>query len=432
METKLGRIAGKAAQEKRPIFTSLYHLLNEEMLEKCHRELSGNRAVGVDEVTKEEYGRNLKENIRKLVERLKNKSYKPQPTKRVYIPKANGGKRPLGIAAYEDKIVQQGLKKILEAVYEPKFEENMYGFRPGRSCHMAIKSMCCNIIRRRIDYIVDADIKGFFDHMSHEWILRFVGYYIEDPNILRLIDKFLKAGILEAGDYKESKEGSVQGGTISPILANIYMHHVLVLWYKAYFERRGRGNSFLVVYADDFIAGFEEKEEAERYYQALKERMRKYGLELEESKSRQLEFGRYAKERRKRRGEGKPGTFDFLGFTFYCGETTKGKFCVMPRTSRKKFRMKLKEMNLWIRTHRTTPLRELIPKLNQKLTGHYRYYGVTYNVRMLIKYHYYVVKMLFKWLNRRSQKGSYTWEQFHMMQKQYPIAYPKRYVNLYE
>lgn len=432
METKLGRIAGKAAQEKHPIFTSLYHLLNEEMLEKCHRELSGNRAVGVDEVTKEEYDGNLEENIRDLVERLKKKSYKPQPTKRVYIPKANGGKRPLGIAAYEDKIVQQGLKKMLEAVYEPKFEENMYGFRPGRSCHMAIKSMCCNIIRRRIDYIVDADIKGFFDHMSHEWILKFVGYYIQDPNILRLIDKFLKAGILEAGDYKESREGSVQGGNISLILANIYMHHVLVLWYKAYFERRGRGNSFLVVYADDFIAGFEEKQEAERYYQALKERMGKYGLELEESKSRLLEFGRYAKERRKRRGEGKPGTFDFLGFTFCCGETTKGKFCVVPRTSRKKFRMKLKEMKLWIRNHRTTPLRELIPKLNQKLTGHYRYYGVTYNVGMLIKYHYYVVKMLYKWLNRRSQKGSYTWEQFHMMQKQYPIAYSKRYINLYE
>lgn len=432
METKLGRIADKSAQEARPIFTSLYHLLNEEMLLKCHKELAGNKAVGVDEVTKEEYSRNLEENIRSLVERLKNKSYKPQPTKRVYIPKVNGGKRPLGIAAYEDKIVQQGLKKILEAVYEPKFQENMYGFRPNRNCHKAIKSMCGSIIRGRIDYIVDADIKGFFDHMDHEWILKFVGYYIQDPNIRNLINKFLKAGILEEGDYKESWEGSAQGGNISPILANIYMHHVLVLWYKAYFERRGRGNSFLVVYADDFIAGFEEKYEAERYYQALKKRLEKYGLELEMSKSRLLEFGRYAKERRKRRGEGKPETFDFLGFTFYCGETTKGRFCVIPRTSRKKFRAKLKEMNLWIRNHRTMPLGKLMAKLNQKLVGHYRYYGVTYNVGMLNKYHYYVVNMLFKWLNRRSHKRSYTWEQFHMMQTHYPIAYPKRYVNLFE
>ena len=244
METKLGRIADKSARENRPIFTSLYHLLNEELLLKCHQELSGNKAVGIDKVTKEEYTLHLRENIQSLVLRLKNKSYKPLPVKRVYIPKANGKKRPLGIAAYEDKIVQLGLKKILEAVYEPKFRENMYGFRPNRNCHMAIKDMCTSIIRKRIDYIVDADIKGFFDHMNHEWVLKFVGYYIQDPNILNLINKYLKAGILEEGEYKASEEGSIQGGIISPVLANIYMHHVLVLWYKAYFEKCGRGQSF--------------------------------------------------------------------------------------------------------------------------------------------------------------------------------------------
>ena len=200
METKLGRIADKSARENRPIFTSLYHLLNEELLLKCHQELSGNKAVGIDKVTKEEYTLHLRENIQSLVLRLKNKSYKPLPVKRVYIPKANGKKRPLGIAAYEDKIVQLGLKKILEAVYEPKFKENMYGFRPNRNCHMAIKDMCTSIIRKRIDYIVDADIKGFFDHMNHEWVLKFVGYYIQDPNILNLINKYLKAGILEEGE----------------------------------------------------------------------------------------------------------------------------------------------------------------------------------------------------------------------------------------
>ena len=431
METKLGRIADKSAREARPIFTSLYHLLNEEMLLKCHRELSGNKAVGIDEVTKEEYSRNLEENIQRLVTKLKHKAYKPQPVKRVYIPKANGSKRPLGIAAYEDKIVQLGLKKILEAVYEPKFQNEMYGFRPRRNCHMAIKSMCGSIIRKRIDYVVDADIKGFFDHMNHEWVLKFVGYYIKDPNILNLINKFLKAGVLDEGRYETISEGSVQGGNISPILANIYMHHVLVLWYKAYFEKRGRGNSFLVVYADDFIAGFETKSEAERYYRELQERLRKYGLEIEMSKSRLLEFGRYAKERRKRRGEGRPETFDFLGFTFYCGETLEGKYCVIPRTNSKRFRKSLKEMNLWLKHNRNIPLKELMPRLNQKLVGHYRYYGVSYNVQMLVKYHYYVVNMLFKWLNRRSQKKSFTWEQFHMMLTYYPIAKPKRYVNLY-
>ena len=431
METKLGRIADKSAREARPIFTSLYHLLNEEMLLKCHRELSGNKAVGIDEVTKEEYSRNLEENIQRLVTKLKHKAYKPQPVKRVYIPKANGSKRPLGIAAYEDKIVQLGLKKILEAVYEPKFQNEMYGFRPRRNCHMAIKSMCGSIIRKRIDYIVDADIKGFFDHMNHEWVLKFVGYYIKDPNILNLINKFLKAGVLDEGRYETNSEGSVQGGNISPILANIYMHHVLVLWYKAYFEKRGRGNSFLVVYADDFIAGFETKSEAERYYRELQERLSKYGLEIETSKSRLLEFGRYARERRKRRGEGRPETFDFLGFTFYCGETLEGRYCVIPRTNSKRFRKSLKEMNLWLKHNRNIPLKELMPRLNQKLVGHYRYYGVSYNVQMLIKYHYYVVNMLFKWLNRRSQKKSFTWEQFHMMLTYYPIVKPKRYVNLY-
>ena len=267
--------------------------------------------------------------------------------------------------------------------------------------------------------------------MNHEWVLKFVGYYIKDPNILNLINKFLKAGVLDEGRYETNSEGSVQGGNISPILANIYMHHVLVLWYKAYFEKRGRGNSFLVVYADDFIAGFETKSEAERYYRELQERLSKYGLEIETSKSRLLEFGRYARERRKRRGEGRPETFDFLGFTFYCGETLEGKYCVIPRTNSKLFRKSLKEMNLWLKHNRNIPLKELMPRLNQKLVGHYRYYGVSYNVQMLIKYHYYVVNMLFKWLNRRSQKKSFTWEQFHMMLTYYPIAKPKRYVNLY-
>lgn len=210
METKLERIADKSAHESRPIFTSLYHLLNEELLLQCHKELDGKKAVGIDEMTKEEYSRNLRENIRNLVERLKNKAYKPKPSLRVYIPKANGKKRPLGIAAYEDKIVQSGLKKILEAVYEPKFQENMYGFRPNRSCHMAVKDLCTSIIRKRINYVVDADIKGFFDHMSHEWTLKFVGYYIKDPNILNLVKKYLKAGVLEEGKYQTNESGSAQ------------------------------------------------------------------------------------------------------------------------------------------------------------------------------------------------------------------------------
>lgn len=432
MGTKLERIADKSAHEVRPIFTSLYHLLDEELLYQCHRELDGKKAVGIDKVTKEEYGVDLTGNIRNLVQRLKNKAYKPNPTRRVYIPKANGKKRPLGIASYEDKIVQLGLKRILEAVYEPKLQENMYGFRPNRSCHMAIKNMCISIVRKRINYVVDADIKGFFDHMNHEWTTRFVEYYIQDPNILWLIKKYLKAGVLDAGEYQTKEVGSVQGNIISPILANIYMHHVLVLWYKAYFEKRGKGMSFLVVYADDYLAGFEHKREAERYYKEMQIRLNKYGLEIETSKSRLLEFGRYAKERRKRKGEGKPETFDFLGFTFYCGENQAGKFCVKPKTNGKRLRMKMKEMKEWLKGARTMPTKEIMATINRKLIGHYRYYGLTYNIPSLVKFHYYTTELLFRWMNRRSQKKSYNWEGFKRMLEYYPLAYPKRYFNLYE
>jgi group II intron reverse transcriptase/maturase len=431
MGTKLERIANKSSREKRPIFTSVYHLLNEEMLLQCHKEIKGKKAVGIDEVTKAKYNENLVTNIKELVKKLKNKSYKPKPLIRVYISKGNGKQRPLGLASYEDKIVQLGLKKILEAVYEPKFKENMYGFRPQKNCHMAIEKMCGCIIRNRINYIVDADIKGFFNHMNHDWIIEFVKYHIQDPNILRLIKKYLKAGVMEAGEYKADEEGSAQGNIISPILANIYMHYVLVLWYKIRIEKQCKGGSFMVVYADDYVAGFENKWEAEEYYRQMQERLNKFGLEIEKGKSRLLEFGRYAKERRERRGEGKPETFDFLGFTFCCGTNKQGKFCVKPKTSSKKYRAKVKAMKDWLRTRLTAPIKQTMETLNRKLIGHYRYYGVTYNVQMLVKFHYHTTKMLFRMMNRRSQKRSYNWETFRKMLEYYPLAKPKRYVNLY-
>lgn len=431
METKLERIAEISANTRKPEFTSLYHHINAEMLKQCHRELDGNKAIGIDKVTKTKYEVNLEENISNLVKSLKNKSYKPLPSLRVFIPKGNGKMRPLGIASYEDKIVQLAVKKILEAIYEPKFLENMYGFRPQHGCHDAIKEVYNRIYRGKINYIVDADIKGFFDHMDHDWIMKFLGVYIKDPNILWLIKKYLKAGVMTDGVFQESIEGSAQGNIMSPIIANIYMHNVLILWYRIIFFKEIKGDNFLVVYADDFIAGFQYKWEAEKYYIELKKRMAKFNLELEDSKSRLLEFGRFAESNRKARGEGKPETFDFLGFTFYCGKSRRGYPCVKLQTSRKKFRQKLKDTKKWLYANRNMPVKEMIKALNLKLVGHYRYYGVSFNGKMITNFLHRVQKFLCKTLNRRSDRKSYCWDGYTEMLKYYSLVKPKIYFKLF-
>ena len=431
MVTKLERIAEISANTRKPEFTSLYHHINEEMLKQCHRELDGNKAVGIDRVTKAKYEVNLEENISNLVKRLKNKSYKPLPSLRVFIPKGNGKTRPLGISAYEDKIVQLAVKKILEAIYEPKFLSNMYGFRPGCGCHDAIKEVYNRMHSGKINYVVDADIKGFFDHMNHDWIIKFLGVYIKDPNILWLIKKYLKAGVITDGVFQKSTDGSAQGNIMSPVIANIYMHNVLLLWYKFVISKEAKGDSFLVVYADDFIAGFQYKWEADKYYEQLKIRMAKFNLELEDSKSRLLEFGRFAESNRKARGEGKPETFDFLGFTFFCGKSRRGYPCVMLQTSRKKFRQKLKDTKKWLYDNRTMPVREMIKSLNLKLVGHYRYYGVSFNGKMITNFLHRVQQFLCKTLNRRSDMKSYNWDGYIEMLKYYPLAKPKIYFKLF-
>jgi group II intron reverse transcriptase/maturase len=432
MGTKLERIAEISASSPRPEFMSLYYLINAEMLMQCHKELDGSKAVGIDRVTKTEYEEHLEENITNLVTRLKNKAYKPMPSLRVYIPKSNGKMRPLGIASYEDKIVQLAVKKILEAIYEPRFLNCMYGFRPNRGCHDAIKEVHHRISTGWINYVVDADIKGFFDHMNHEWLMGFLKLYIKDTNLLWLINKYLKSGIITDGTYEETEEGSAQGNIISPILANIYMHNVLTLWYKFVVDKQSAGANFLVVYADDFIAGFQYKADAEKYYATLKERLKKFNLELEESKSRLIEFGRYAESNCKKRGESKPETFDFLGFTFYCGKTFKSKlFCVKLKTCSKKYWQKLKAIKVWLYKNNDLPVKELIKKLNVKLIGHYRYYGVSHNSIKIGSFLHYTQNYLQKALNRRSQMKSYTWDGFADMLKVYPLANPKIYVKLF-
>jgi len=433
MATKLGRIREMSASNPKMVFTSLYHLINAELLRECHKEMDGKKATGVDDVTKAEYEVNLDEKLENLVERLKQKSYKPQPSLRVYIPKINGKLRPLGMAAYEDKLVQAALGKVLMAVYEPKFHESMYGFRPNRGCHGALKEVARLIERGKTSYVVDADIRGFFNNIDHGRVLELIKFRISDPNILWLIKKTLTAGVVEDGKWQPTTKGTEQGNLASPVIANIYMHYALALWYEVKLKSTFRGESGLVIYADDFVATFQYKEDAERFLGAVAERFSLFGLELEAEKTRMIEFGRFAEQNRQKRGEGRPETFVFLGFTHYCSKSHKtGKYRMKRKTARKKYQMKLKEMNQWIKRNRHLRLKDLTGMLNQKLRGHYQYYGITDNSDSIANYRDETQRMLFKWLNRRSQKVSYTWEGFNELLKIFPLAQPKIYFSVYD
>lgn len=430
METKLERISQLSSEQPELVFTSVGHLINKEMLKRCHEQMDGKKAAGIDGITKEDYEKNLEENLARLVESLKRKAYKPKPARKVEIPKENGKTRPISIYCYEDKLVQEGLREILEAVFEPQFYDNMMGFRPGRSCHQALRKLNQMLEREKTNYVLDADIQGFFNHLDHKWIERFVESRIKDPNIMRLIRRTLKAGIMEDYGYQESPEGSGQGSVCSPILANIYMHYVLLWWFEEKVKPKLRGYCGLIVYADDFVACFQYKEEAEEFYSRLKHRMEHFGLSLEEEKSRLIEFGRFAKERAEREGK-KTGTFDFLGFTHYVSESRNGKFRVKRKTSRKKLQKKSREIHAQIKKERHKEISVQVKKLNEILVGYYHYYGLTDNSRSIGLFYREVEKTLYKWLNRRSQKKSYTWEGFREMMKQHPLAKPKIYVSIY-
>jgi len=434
METKLARISQMSREDPKLIFTSIGHLINKEMLKSCHEAMDGTKAKGIDGVSKADYEEHLEENLDKLVDRLKRKAYYPQPARRVEIPKDNGKTRPLSIYCYEDKLVQEALKRILEAVFEPMFYDEMMGFRPNRNCHMALRKLNVMLEKEYTNYVLDADIKGFFDHLDHEWIIRFVESRIKDPNIIRLIRVMLKAGIMKDYVFEETEEGSGQGSVCSPILANIYMHYVLVWWFKERIQPRARGFCGLVVYADDFVVCFQHKDEAESFYRLLGDRMERFGLSLEKEKSRQIEFGRFADENSKRRNDRKPETFTFLGFTHYCSKGRNGQFRVKRKTSKKKFNKKVKEMDKEIRERLVVygiPVPDVIKWLNQVLVGYFHYYGITDNSERIGDFQYKMKKLLFKWLNRRSQKRSYTWDNFSELIKNFPIAKPRIYVSIY-
>lgn len=428
METKLLRIAEISRNNSKERFTSIYHLINEELLLMCHKELDGNKATGIDKQTKAQYEINLEENIKDLTKRLKNKSYKPSPVRKVEIPKANGKTRPLGISNYEDKIVQLALKKLIEAIYEPKFLDCMCGFRPDKGCHTAIKQLSDTIERRKVGYIVEADIKGFFNNVNHDWLIKCLEHHIKDPNIIRLVKKFLKAGVMEHGKYYDTETGTPQGSILSPVLANIYMHYVLALWFEKVIKKNFKGEAYITIYADDYVCCFQNKKEAECFYnELLPKRLMKFGLQLEPTKTRLIEFGRFAQERRNGK---RPETFNFLGFTFYCGKNRNGKFNVKKKTDKKKYAKKISEFNQWCKENRHLKVNELIHKTNIKLQGHYRYFGIEDNYRMINKFKDDVRKILFKWLNRRSQRKSCNWEKFEIIENIYPLVRPRIYVQI--
>lgn len=408
--------------------------INIAMLRDIHQTMDKNKATGIDRVTKEEYGQNLNANLENLVKRMKEGRYRPKPSKRVFIPKETKGKmRPLGISSYEDKLVENAIAQILTQIYEPKFYNTSYGFRPNRNCHQAVREIIEMVQYRKTSYVVEADIRGFFDNVDHEWLLKMLEHDIADRKFIGLVRKFLEAGIMENGKYLDSETGTPQGNGASPVLANVYLHYVLDNWFDVIVKRQCKGECYLIRYANDFVCCFQYEYEAKVFRQRLEERFRKYGLELAEEKTRVLEFGRFAKENRKKRGEGKPGTFDFLGFTFYCGTDTKKQFfrCKV-KTSRKKFRSKVKAMKEWIKAHRTMPLEWIFGRVNAKLRGHYQYYGVTDNTREVKQYLQCTKNLLYKWLNRRSQKRSYTWETFNNgLLRTFPLLEPKIRVSLF-
>lgn len=423
METKLNRISEIAGKEGKCTFNNLIHHLNVENLRECFYRLKKKKASGVDGVSFREYEKNLEANLENLVARLKARSYRPQPLLRVYIEK-DGGKgkqRPLGIPATEDKIIQMGITRLLGAIYENDFRDSSHGFRPKRNCHTALRRVNQITMHNPVHYVIDADIKGFFDNMSHEWMMRFLGDRIQDKRFLHLIARFLKSGILEAGKYKKTEQGVPQGGVLSPMLSNIYLHYVLDLWIERKVRKETTGYVGFVRYADDFLICVEHQADSERILRELRDRLKKFGLALSEEKTKIVIFGRKAKDNAERTG-GKPGTFDFLGFTHTNAKTRKGGYKIGRRTTRKNFNQKIKAINEWLKAVRNVAKPKVWWKiLCAKMRGHFQYYGVSENADSLEKYRRKVVWLVLKWLNRRSQKRSMNWIQFYEYLKRHEL-----------
>jgi len=412
--TDLTRIGEKARKEPGLVFTSLYHhIYDVDNLRACYDTLGAKKATGVDGVTKEEYGKNLEENLWELSERLKRMGYRPGPKRRVYIAKPGSEKgRPLGISALEDKIVEEATRRTLEPIYEVVFEDSSYGYRPGRSPHQCLDALGRTIQQKKVSYVVEADIKGFFDEVNHEWMIRFLRHRIGDERVIRLIIRMLKSGIMEDGLVQATEKGTPQGSILSPLLSNIYLHYVLDLWFSRRVSKASRGEAYYFRFADDFVACFQYREDAERFRQSLKERLKEFGLAVAEEKTRCIEFGRFARGEAYKRGE-KPKEFTFLGFTHYCGKTKEGYFKVKRRTSRKKLGQSLSKFTRWAKKARHVLRKgEMLREARIRVMGHLGYYAITDNLVRCDTYVYRAMRIVYKWLNRKSQRKAYTWEGF--------------------
>jgi len=421
MTTQLTRFTQWARENPQRKYSSLLGMLfDPEGLNASFERQAANKAPGVDGVRKAEYGGvGLAGRLADLSARVRRLGYRPKPARRVYIPKSNDGRRALGIPSFEDRIVQDRTSLILQAIWEPEFRECSYGFRPGRNAHQALKRLTEIITVERTQWIVEADIKGFFDNVNHGHLRRFLAHRISDTRLLRIIDRFLKAGVLEDGIVSTSEQGTPQGGLVSPVLANIYLHYVLDMWFEKRYAKTCHGTAQLVRYADDFVACFQWESDAKRFLQELKTRLAQFDLEAEPSKTAIHRFGHLAQRRCKQDGHRRPQTFNFLGFTHYVGRSRKGNFVVGHKTQRERIQKKLKELKVRLASLRVRGGKAMMEYAHRHLQGHIQYFGVSGNSRSLRQYRHQVQRLLFNWLNRRSQRRSCNWKRFGEAMKGY-------------
>ena len=411
MSQRLNGVRKAAKERKQERFTALLHHLNVDLLRDSFYALKRGASPGVDGVTWQEYETGLEDRLVDLHSRVHRGAYRAQPSRRVYIPKADGRQRPLGIAALEDKIVQQAVVTILNQIYEVDFKGFSYGFRPGRSPHQALDALTVGLERKKVNWVLDADIRGFFDNMSHEWTVRFIEHRVADRRIHRLIQKWLQAGVSEDGQWSETKQGTPQGAVVSPLIANVYLHYVFDLWADVWRRKMAKGDVIIVRYADDLVLGFQLKADARRFLEDLKERLAKFGLEIHPEKTRLIEFGRYAARDRQQRGAGKPETFNFLGFTHYCGRRYKtDTFTVWRITAKTRMAAKLKAIKVELRRRMHARPSEVGAWLRKVVNGYYQYHAVPGNLRQLSTFRQRINRLWYQALARRSQRARKRWE----------------------